>query len=798
MGIVDSWLAALAPELVWGLLTRGIGLIYLISFTSIAAQVVPAAGVDSVNPIGEMLASIRRDFPTWKRFVHFPTVLWLNSSDLSLRLLSWFGLACAVAVIYGGEYSQWAMIACYVTYVSLDKPMGLVFPWDCVLFEAGFLGSFLAPTLALPDVAATAAPAPAIAWAVRILVFRVLFGFGKFKFTGATKDDWNYLHGFLVNQPLASAIGLYMQKLPLWVLRVSMVLMFLAEIPIPPLLFVPNALGVVAGVAIVGLMFGIWASGNFGFFNLAIIVLCLSTLDVTTPRALLDTAFTADGPWLVNSVVLLHTFGALIVFPLNSFCAQQWPYWTAFLQLRPKFLQWPVAFMRALLPFRVVHPFGVFPPKMCPGVKVVPVVEVKYPGQDWEEIEYQLSASKETSQPHFIAPHHPRGDQAVIYETFGFNMVSVLHGILGSGNPYGWGKLSQARAIMQRVLEGKVRTVDGIFFKRGTFQAGRAPEQIRISTYMLEPTTHHERVKTGKWWRRSYIGPHEKAQKLNPSFWQRRLPPPELWHPEDVIWRRRSVLQRVAERVLSGQDISQAIIADTTELTADDVTRFWSEFVPFVAAQDRSDWRSLPQAVKEARERFDEDTLYRFERILGRLTFGLVSKVEPIFLDAGIGPLLGSREPVIKAKGYFQLWLLAQQVILGGKERLNAVLREPMSINVEAESFTLASGMYAMAVFRYDNFVFEAQKGRLAHAILEVGRPQFSLQNAELSAKLDGIAERAWGAVETVKFLQKQFQGAEFEAGFPERYPTFTLSSEGIYVTNPLPPLAPGSEVGGE
>jgi hypothetical protein len=247
-----------------------------------------------------MLASIRRDFPTWKRFLYFPTLLWLNASDFSLRLLSWFGLACAAGVIYGGPYSQLAMIGCYVTYVSLDKPMGLVFPWDCVLFEAGFLGSFLAPTLALPEVIATSAPAPAIAWAYRILVFRVLFGFGKFKFTGATKDDWGYLHGFLINQPLASPIGWYMQKLPVWSLKASMALMFVAEIPIPPLLFFPNVVGVIAGAVIAGLMVGIWLSGNFGFFNLIIMVLCISTLDVTTPRMLFDGLASPDGPWIYS------------------------------------------------------------------------------------------------------------------------------------------------------------------------------------------------------------------------------------------------------------------------------------------------------------------------------------------------------------------------------------------------------------------------------------------------------------------------------------------------------------------
>ena len=72
------FLGSLSPELVWGLFTRGLGVVFLISFASLAGQIVRCAGPQGGVPIGPRLAKIAEDFPTWRRFFYFPTLLWLN------------------------------------------------------------------------------------------------------------------------------------------------------------------------------------------------------------------------------------------------------------------------------------------------------------------------------------------------------------------------------------------------------------------------------------------------------------------------------------------------------------------------------------------------------------------------------------------------------------------------------------------------------------------------------------------------------------------------------------------------
>ena len=227
-------------------------------------------------------------------------------------------------MIVGGPASFWALLVCYLVFLSLDVALALAFPWECVLFEAGILALFLPATLPLPELAATAAPAPALAWAYRILLFRVVFGFGKFKFIGATRKDLTYLQGFLINQPLPTKLAWHAHRLPLWVLRFGMVSLFWVEIPGALLTLVPGTLGLIGGAGIIGLMVVIHLSGNFGYFNVIVGFLCLPLLDFATPRALSLRDFQFRRPLAGDGFVAAHTLGALLYLPWNSYLSQSW------------------------------------------------------------------------------------------------------------------------------------------------------------------------------------------------------------------------------------------------------------------------------------------------------------------------------------------------------------------------------------------------------------------------------------------------------------------------------------------
>ena len=759
------------PKLVWGLFTRLLGLMFLVSFASLSTQVVPAAGLRGVTPVAKWFPRMRSDFDAPQRYFYFPTLLWLNASDAMLRGLCFAGMAAALAVIYGGPFSFVALLVCYLAYLSLDLPMGLIFPWDCALFEASFFSLFLGPTLPLPSLEAVHPPEPAIAWMYRLLLFRVMFGFGKFKFFGSDKHDRGYLKGFLINQPLPSYIGWYMQKLPMWMLKGALLLMFIAEIPAPFLLFFPGRPSIIGAIVIFLLMIAIQACGSFGYFSMVMMVVCVTALDSITPRQLaLSTMFATPSAALATTVVLLHTLGALINFPFNSWVSQRWFLWPHFLRARPRWLTAPLVFYRALYPFRCFHSYGVFFPGSSPGIKCVPVMELSWDGQEWIECPFKYATSLPSSAPKFVSPHHHRVDQALIYDVFGGNGSTPVWTITGSFSPYYYQPYSGARAGIHRILEGYPYL--GYIFDESALPQDRGPPLMgRISIHMLEPTTVKELRRTGNYWKRIYIGPHLAPFQRIEGFWDRAIPVPELWHWDDVIWKRRSKLRHLMDRARAGEELRGAVIADAPELSAADVDAFFDDFLPMVQQGSPGEygWTKLPSVVAELRGKFDVPRLYVFERLAGRFTEMIVALLEPMFFGE-------SGKPPLELKTYYHLSLLAQQVLLEGSSAFESLYRRPESAVDYAKKLDFARGCYLMAVFQYEALIFQAQKRRLTTRFLFPERPGGMTKYDQQAIVM---LEQLSGAMALMVFLEDQFRGPEFERGFPEHYPTFVHQSDG-------------------
>lgn len=65
---------------------------------------------------------------------------------------------------------------------------------------------------------------------------------------------------------------------------------------------------------------------------------------------------------------------------------------------------------------------------------------------------------------------------------------------------------------------------------------------------------------------------------------------------------------------------------------------------------------------------------------------------------------------------YFHLWLLAHHIIGCGAEAYCRVFAEPLRAQEYIPELTPETGLYALGLFRYDAFRFEAQKLRLIEA----------------------------------------------------------------------------------
>ena len=155
-----------------------------------------------------------------------------------------------------------------------------MFPWDSMLFEAGFFAMFLPALHTSPMLAAVAAPrSPRSRGYTGCCFLGSSSASASSSSWGSTSQDTGYLKGFLVNQPLPSPLGWIAQKLPLPALKGALVLMFLVEIPVPFSVFLPGRASVVGALSIDGFMLVIWPSGTFGYFSLIMMVVSLSWLD---------------------------------------------------------------------------------------------------------------------------------------------------------------------------------------------------------------------------------------------------------------------------------------------------------------------------------------------------------------------------------------------------------------------------------------------------------------------------------------------------------------------------------------
>jgi hypothetical protein len=763
-----SWMD---PELVWGVFTRLIGVVYFIAFASLWGEITTLVGQRGILPVGVRLAAIRRDFSVPGRYLRFPTLLWFGHSDAALRGLLATGMLAALVVIFGGSASFVALLVAYVAFLSLNVPFAMSLPWECALYEAGIFALFLPATLPLPELVASAAPAPALAWAYRLLLFRIVFGFGKFKFIGSSRRDLSYLQGFLINQPLPTVVAWYGHRLPLIILKIGVVFLFLVEIPGALLSLIPGWIGLVGGAGILGLMIVIHACGNFGYFNWIVAALCVPLLDSETPRALeLAHLFDRHAPWVANAFVLAHTLGVLAYFPWSSYMSQNWHRYTLFLKVKPRWLLAPLRVLSALAPFRWLHAYGVFPPKSMAPVRNVAVVEVSYDGETWHELEYPHAATQPAHRPRFMAPHMARWEQHLIYETYGTTAHALAYSVANMGVPYGYTPLSDAECLLQRLLEGE--RYEGVIFKAGSFPRNEPPRLARMRVFMLRPTTPAELRRTGLWWTRELVGPHYPERARDDSFWERWLPEPELFDLDDVLWRRQSVLGRLMRRASTfreGDDLA-ALVVDPASggqgISKDDVDRFFTEFLPVAHAEEERAWSNARARAEQVRALYSPMQLRRFERIAGRLGSMLEARLEPHFL--------GDAAPHVDFPTYYHFALFTQHVIAKGRAAVEDVLLRPASATEHVADFSLESGMYLSAMFRLERLAWESSKIRLLDCVLARSTERFpESERADYERRLEGLAKKMWGVAELTPLLRNSFRESPLGAGATETYPDF-------------------------
>jgi hypothetical protein len=221
--------------------------------------------------------------------VESPTLLWVTPLT-GLTLVQLMEVFCLTGLVLGllvtacpSINTKTSAAILWLLYLSLFQvgQTFLGFQWDILLLETGFLALMCAPVW--PSNHNTSLPWDKVTmYMVRWLLFRMMFASGVVKLTSGCPTWWGLtaMPTHYSSQCLPTPLAWFAALMPAWLHRLSVVSTFVIEIPLSFLFFAPTAsLRKFTFVNQVFLMIVIMLSGNYNFFNLLYIALCLSLAD---------------------------------------------------------------------------------------------------------------------------------------------------------------------------------------------------------------------------------------------------------------------------------------------------------------------------------------------------------------------------------------------------------------------------------------------------------------------------------------------------------------------------------------
>lgn len=459
---------------------RGISIVYLIAFATLLNQALGLWGSQGILPASQFLSAVQSALGA-KGYWYVPTVFWFKSSDAALLAVLWLGILASLLALLGVAQG-WMLAACfvfYLSYVAVGEDF-LSFQWDALLLEVGFLALFMAPWNFRIAPFEAFEPHWLVRWTLWMVLFKLMFSSGLVKllsgdptwrnFTALTYHYWT--------QPIPNALAPFIHALPEWVHRVSTAIMFVIELGLPFLIFIPR-LRLVAAAGFAFLMVLILITGNYAFFNwLTLVMIVLLLPDAYWAKLLdylpwkLEVIAVASPQWMIWPLAaVMSTLMLLSVF----WCVRWW---------LPDFVHnvfSPVVRVTATL--RLSSSYGLFAnmTKSRPEI----VIEGSDDGEQWREYEFSYKAGNINARPPLIAPYQPRLDWQMWFAA------------LGSFQDTRW-----LRNLMVRLMENS-SDVTGLL-QRNPFP-NHPPKYLRAQLYMYEFTRPGQILKNGVWWERKHL-----------------------------------------------------------------------------------------------------------------------------------------------------------------------------------------------------------------------------------------------------------------------------------------------------
>ncbi len=463
------------------LFLRLLALIYFSAFLSFTLQAPGLIGAQGILPATDFFAAVDLSYGP-EKYRLLPSLLWLHSSDAFISAIGYGGCGLALLLL-ANCWPRFCLVGLYLGYLSLYHAgqVFMSFQWDVLLLECGFLAIFLSSSPRL------------FTWLYRWLLFRFMWQSGLVKLLSGDPSwrDLTALDYHFHTQPLPTVLAWYVDKMPELILRGGVVFTFAVELLLPFLILMPRRPRALAAVGIALFQGLIIATGNYNFFNLLTLCLCLLLLDdrqiaAGYPGSIrrLATAESLDragaGRQTLCSVVAISYLVLSTILLANTLG-------------RTTLAGLPLQLIRWSEPFHVANAYGLFAVMTTERREII--FEGSRNGRDWQAYELPYKPGAIGRRPVWATPHQPRLDWQLWFAALAPR----------DQNPW-----------LQGLVKGLLTNADPVvaLLEFNPFP-DKPPTYIRASLYRYRFSDRSEREATGAWWSREYL-----SRFWPPTAWQ--------------------------------------------------------------------------------------------------------------------------------------------------------------------------------------------------------------------------------------------------------------------------------------
>jgi lipase maturation factor 1 len=456
---------------------------HAVAFASLWVQADGLIGPSGILPAGQFFAAAREQLGRQAWF-EVPSLCWIFGTGAFIKVLCGAGIALSVLLFMG--YAQALCLAtlwaCALSLMSAGQ-IFFDFQWDALLLESTLIAIFVVPWT-LRKAEDPYEPPRLARYLVWWLLFRLMFLSGLVKLASGD-PTWRHLTALTFHyqtQPLPTPLAWYAHHLPVWFQKATCALLFIVELAAPLCIAAPRRIRQAAAVWLIALQVIIALTGNYAFFNLLTIGLCLTCLD--------------DGWWRSRHWGVTEIVASNEPSPAPKRARATLLRWFAALSVGVTFFETVAAVSpgaasspivrvvaNAVGPTRSFNDYGLFAVMTIERPELV--IEGSDDGHDWREYALPYKPGDLSRRPKWVAPYQPRLDWQLWFAALA----------PADNNPW-------VGTLCERLLNGDAAVLG--LFSHNPFP-DHPPHLMRVVRYRYDFTTAEERARTGNWWRRTPI-----------------------------------------------------------------------------------------------------------------------------------------------------------------------------------------------------------------------------------------------------------------------------------------------------